>query len=172
MFSLQEAEVRLVNVNVRPEMHGEEPVTAVDLKCETSLANTALAMFSPDLKRALYRRDDDKPDLFAEDEQHLTKRRFPQLGVLKWEHELVGAAARFHLGFTGKSDIDLAGIDVNDFRLEPLEGGSVTVTFRIQGKPDEAQLGRLGMLAGHDMTLTITPPTPTPDVTVEEGDDD
>lgn len=163
MFSLNEKDVRLSNVNVRPELHGEEPVTAVDLKIEVKLANDQLALLDPDLKRALYRRDDDKPDLFDDqDSQHLTKLRFPQMGPLRWDHAVVGGKVKFHVGVSGKADIELEPVDVNNFTIEPQEGGTVVFNFRIQGHPEEEQLGRLGMLAGHDATLTVTPPKADP----------
>lgn len=96
MFALHETDVRLQNVNVRPELHGEDPVTAVDLKCQAKLPNDRLALLDKDLKRIFYRRDDDKPDLFdGDDSEHLTRRRFPQIGVIGWEHELSGATALF-----------------------------------------------------------------------------
>jgi hypothetical protein len=157
MFTLSEEEVRLSNVNVRPELHGEDPVTAVDLKCEANLSNDRLSLFDPDLKRCLYKRDDDKPDLF-DDNEHLTKLRFPRIGGLKWDQELVGAKVTVHNGVSAKSDVVLDPCDVNNFAFEALEGGSVSCIFRIQAHPDEKQLGRLGMLAGHDVTLTIVPP--------------
>jgi hypothetical protein len=80
------------------------------------------------------------------------------MGTIRWDHALVGADVRFSIGISGQSDIQLDCVDVNKFRLSPQQGGTVTVTFRIQAHPDETQLGRLGMLIGHDLTLTITPP--------------
>lgn len=165
MFHLNEHEVRMVNVNVRPELHGEEAVTAVDLKIEAKMPNNILFEFDPSLKLILYVKDPN-PELIDQPE-HLTKLRFPQIGYpIKWDEEIIGAKAVFHLGVSGKrSDVTLEMCDVNEFRFEPQEGGTVVVTFRIQTKPDEKQLGKLGMMAGCDVILSVVPPGEAGEVT-------
>jgi hypothetical protein len=159
-LTLTEANCRLLNVNPRPELHGEDKKAAADLKITTHLPNTELAQFHPNLKHLLYVKDSDRPDLVSQaDPEHATMLRFPQLlAPLKWQGEIVGAAITVHRGISAKSDLKIEGCLVNEFRLEPMEGGSVAVTFRVQFHPDEKTIGRLCMLTGTDVVVSVAPP--------------
>lgn len=159
-FSLEGKQVKVVNVNPRAELHGQEPKSACDIKIEAILPNTDLAEFHPTLKSLLYVKDTDRPDLVSQaDPEHATMLRFPQLkGPLKWDGEIVGATVTIHYGTTEKSHVVLPTSLVNEFRLEPLEGGSVVLTCRIQAHPDEAQFGKLCTLVGTEIPVSIAPP--------------
>jgi hypothetical protein len=159
-FSLQNEKVKIVNVNPRAELHGDEPKSACDIKIEATLANDDLAEFHPTLKSLLYVKDEDRPDLISQaDPGHATMLRFPQLkGPHKWDGEIIGAAVTVHYGTTEKSHIVLPTCLVNEFRLEPLEGGSVVVTCRVQAHPDEKAFGKLCMLVGTEIGVSIKPP--------------
>jgi hypothetical protein len=159
-LELKEKEAKIVSVNPRAELHGEDPKPACDVKIEVALTNSDLALFHPSLKGLLYVKDQDRPDLVSQDDPgHATMLRFPQLGVpMKWEGEMIGAEACFHYGTTEKSHIKLPGCVVGKFALEPLEGGTVMMNVQVQCHPDEKQMGRLGMMVGTKLPVTITPP--------------
>lgn len=160
-FTLLEEKVKIVNVNPRAELHGEDTKPACDIKVEATLSNDDLAEFHPTLKSLLYVKDADRPDLLSQaDPSHATMLRFPQLkGPLKWDGEIIGAAVTVHYGATEKSHIVLPTCVVNDFRLEPLEGGTVMVTCRVQAHPDAKQFGALCMMVGTEIPVSIEPPT-------------
>lgn len=159
-FELREANCRLLNVNPRPELHGEDKKAAADLKLQTHLPNGELAQLHPNLKHLLYVKDTDRPDLVSQaDPEHATMLRFPQMQPpLKWQGEIVGATITVHRGISPKSDLVIEGAIVNEFRLEPLEGGSVVATFRVQFHPEEKAIGKLCMLTGTDIVVTVAPP--------------
>ena len=171
-LNLTEKEAKIVSVNPRAELHGEDPKPACDVKIEIALTNGDLALFHPNLKGLLYVKDEDRPDLVSQaDPEHATMLRFPQLGVpVKWDGEMIGAEALFHYGTSEKSHIKLSGCVVGKFALEPLEGGSVLTTLQVQCHPDEKQMGRLGMMVGTKVPVTITPPEAAGDLvsTVQE----
>lgn len=156
--------VKVVNVNPRAELHGEEPKPACDIKLEATISNDRLAEFHPTLKSLLYVKDQDRPDLISQaDPTHATMLRFPALkGPLKWDDELIGAEVTIHYGTTEKSHIVLATCLVNDVKLEALEGGSVVVGLRVQAHPDEKQFGKLCTLVGTEIPVSIIPPQPEP----------
>lgn len=159
MFELTNQQVRLANVNLRAELHGEDPKPAADLKIEAKLSNDALAQFHPTLKHFLYSKDEEQPDLVsAQDNERVTRLRMPKLGPLKWDTELVGARVVVHHGVNGKGDIDLEGCNVNSFTLTAEEGGTVAISFRAQAHPDEKQIGKLSTLIGKDVEISVEPP--------------
>ncbi len=59
-FSLNESKVKIVDVNPRAELHGEDPKPACDIKLTTILPNDVLAEFHPSLKSAFYFFDESK----------------------------------------------------------------------------------------------------------------
>lgn len=56
-FSLKEKLAKLVNVNPRAEIHGDERVPACDLRVSVELPNSALEMFDAALPKALFMPD-------------------------------------------------------------------------------------------------------------------
>lgn len=162
-FELKEILHRLVNVNPRPEMHGQDKKPAADLKLSCMLPNTELAQLHPMLKGLLFEKASNQADLVSDaDPEYAPTKRFPQLGSpLKWEGEMVGAVLTVHQGISPRSDLVLDGCIINKFALEPLEGGSVAVTYQVQFHPEEKEIGKLCMLAGQDVKVSLTPPTET-----------
>ncbi len=163
-FALHEQKCRLLSFNPRAEHHGEETVPAADLKIEVALANDELAMFHPALKSLLYHYDSqiagDLVDVAKKDEDknyspHLRMQKL--VTPLKWDDAITGATVRIHYGATGR-DIVLTTADVNNFTIDPQQGGTVMVGFRVQAKPDEKQSGKLCTMVQTDIELSIEPP--------------
>lgn len=160
-FQLSEATCRLLNVNPRPELHGEEKKPAADLKLSTTLPNLELAQLHPALKGLLFMKDDNQRDLVSEgDPEYATLLRFAELQApLKWQGEIVGATLTVHHGISPRSDLVIEGCMLNEMRLEPLNGGSVVFTFRVQFRPLEKEIGKLCMLTGQDIVVSLAPPS-------------
>lgn len=169
VFEIEEGKCELVNKSERLEKHGTEDVLACDLEFIFATDNGILACFAPSLKSALYEKPSVQGEL-VEDEAHLTALRFPSLGLLKWETgALKGAVVTFH-GATGeKSNTVLEGVDVNKFRLAPMEGGTVNVHFRVQVSPlDDKLSGKLSRFYANKVcSLSVTPPQPSDEVQQE-----
>lgn len=144
-FEIEKTMVQFTHLNRRDELHGEEKVPAVDLKMSMRAPNDALAMFAPDLRARLYRRPEvqgsDLADQARSDD--LIAYCFPQIEVIKWAHEQFNNEVRFHYGLDGKKDIVLDDAKLNDFRIEPFDGGTVDLTWRVQARATHAQIGRL-----------------------------
>lgn len=158
-FSLDNALAKIVDVNPRAELHGQDPKPACDIKIAVLLSNAYLAHFHPELGGLLYKKNDGSGADLA-DQASDVMLRFPQLGMpLKWNAEIVGAAVTIHYGTSEKSNIVLPTCLVNEFRIDALEGGSVVLSARIQGHPDEKQFGKLCTLIGKEQQVTIAPPT-------------
>jgi hypothetical protein len=160
---LTEVNVLLVNLNARAEKHGEENVPAGDIKVRAQLGNDCLAMFHPTLKAMLYHydkmADEDLVDKAkATDPAYLPHLRFPEIPAFSWKGEMIGARVIVHTGIDKKSDIVLDPCNVNSFSMEPQQGGTVIVSFRIQTHPDEKQFGKLYVLNGSTIKISVEPP--------------
>ena len=160
-FDLNNIAATLIHFSPRRELHGQDPEPAGDLKVRADLTNNDLALFHPTLKSMLYHFDKslDAQESLIDDPQHAPHIRFPQLPVLKWDGEVTGAKVTIHHGISAKSDIVLETCNVDNFTIEPKQGGTVTLTFRIQSHPDMNQSGHLCTMIGTDIEISIESPT-------------
>jgi len=155
--------LRLLNVNPRRERHGDENVPAVDLKLRLEASNDVLSMFDGHLKSALYFRNGVAPDQGGldgvPDVSDMPNLRFPKLEPLRWDSEQIGCEFSIDHGLGGKSDLTLDGCAVNNFVIEPKEGGTVVVTFRVQcDSIHERELGKLCTMIDSNIEATLSGP--------------
>lgn len=173
MLELDNATATIKHVSLRCEKHGPEDVPAADLKIETKQANRVLSFFGSQLLDSLYWRDapadqgllPEVPE--AADKPNLRNPKL--LGPLAIDYDGAGYTVRIDYGIDTSSAIVIAGAKLNTVRIDPHEGGSVTLGFRAQFPVDEKLAGRLGVLIGREVTLHIVPPEAEDD---GFGDDD
>lgn len=168
MFQLTNQKAKLSNVNPRAEKHGEDNALACDLKFEVVAPNTILSQFDESLRGAFYHLNGHKtqPDLI-DSPGHLPDLRFPFIDApIQWGKEFVGYRLEIAHGLDTTSAIYLDPVDVDGFRLAMAEGGTVTVTFRVQCHPDPDTIGRLCDKIQDEVELSLIPP-PAPAI----GDD-
>lgn len=160
MFSLEKQNAKLTAVNPRAEIHGEERVPAVDLKFEIKTSNDILSEFDPSLKHSLYRKPDasDTQQQLIDEPGHMPVARFPLMGPIKWGKEFMGYDGRIFWGVSGKDDIVLEDCQVDGFRFECQDGGTVVMSFRVICHPSEKSMGKLCGLVQQDVEMTLTPP--------------
>lgn len=159
MFSLANAQMKLVDVNPRSEIHGDEHKTAADLKFELKTSNDILSEFHPALKSALFGPSDGaQGDLLPAEPGHLPSLRFPLMGAIKWAKDFQGYTVTIHYGVSGRDDIVLDTCVVDGFRFECLDGGTVVVRFRVQAHPEPVPLGRLCSMIQQPVEASLVPP--------------
>jgi hypothetical protein len=165
IFELDTNPARLLDVNPRAEMNGPDTVPAVDLKLSIKVGNDMLAMFSPSLKSSIYSRPDGDSGQaeLLDDPNYMPSLRFPLMSPFRWAREYAGHELRVHYGFSGADDIILQPVKVNKFTLEPQEGGTVVITFRVQAHADAAPLGRLCSMIGTDLEVSLIAGEPQSD---------
>lgn len=161
-FDMDKTRVKLLDVNPRAELHGQEPKPAGDLKIAVDLTNDCLAAFAPSLKSLLYHLDESvQLDLADEgrksEKGYLPHLRMPFLGPLKWTEEILSATVTVHHPTTEKNNVVMEKCKVNNFGIEAKQGGTVTLNFRVQGHPDEKGFGKLCQLIGTEVELSILP---------------
>jgi hypothetical protein len=155
--------VKLLHVNLRGEKHGDDTEPAIDLKLSMLAANDVLDLFHPKLKSSLYFRSE-STDAQAEVPgvpQVLPNKLFSAMQPLAWDLELTGCkvVVDYGLGEDAGSNVELCDCKVNAFRIDPKEGGSVEVTFRVQTSniPDGA-LDKLSRKLNQETQITLVRP--------------
>lgn len=153
-FALKKLKAEVTHLNVREEMHGEDPVLACDVKIKGDISNAFLDQLSPGLRSALFAKEGaqagETPDMDAE---HLAVLRFPQIPTLKWTVGLV--AGKFTLHGSKKSEDLEFECDVKECSLACKEGGTVELTFQAAVLPTSEESGRLAGLLGHDVKVSV-----------------
>lgn len=158
MFELNQV-VKLANVNPRAEKHGEDTKPALDLKIEATCPSSVLIHFHPELRQHLFKKDEN-PDLVDQvvEGEGLTILRYPKMGALKWDWEGAGYTATVDYGMGGPSNIVLNDVKVDHFAIEPQNGGSVVITFRIIAHPEADDVGKLCEFIQREIELNLVPP--------------
>lgn len=163
MFQFKEITAKLCNVNCRAEIHGEETKLAADLSIELRGPNTLLDQIAPGLLPVLYRAaedgEDEQPELDLEPGR-LTKLAFPVLAMpLKWEQENSGYEFVLHYGIDERSNTTLADCQVDKWKFDCQDGGTLVTNFRVIAHPKEDEIGHLCSQIQQNITLSLIPPT-------------
>lgn len=168
-FALNEfTPVRIRSVNIRAEMHGAEPVPAIDIGLTMKVSNNVLLDLDPPLKAMLYKAAgelDDEPELDGVDpHSDMTELRSVELVMpVAIGREYTGMALEIDYGLGGKSNIKVGDCEANQFKVDALEGGTVEIDFRVQASGLEGPvLGQIGALVKHDVRVTLTAPNEDP----------
>lgn len=156
--------VKITSVNPRSERHGPEELhPAVDLHISLTTGNNILTALDGKLLDALYTKNANADQGGqqsldgVEEVSSLPNLKFPLMGALKWKKDLVGYTLTVQHGVG--SDIVLTGCKVNNFTIDPKEGGSVDLKFRVQSSDvDERTLGKLGLLVQNEVDVMLLAP--------------
>lgn len=159
MFSLENQAAKLTNVNPRAEIHGTDHVMACDLKFEAKMSNDVLSFFDPSLKSSLYKKADGHQGELITDAGHLPALKFPLMGPVKWGKEFSGYETVIHYGVSGAQDIHLIDCEVDNFRFDCQDGGTVAVSFRVIAHPEPNELGRLCEMIQREVDITLVAPS-------------
>lgn len=154
MFSLLNQQSQIAHINVRQEKHGEEQVTALDIKVVVDVPNDFLSYLDPTLKWSLYTKTPGQDDLI-EDKTHLPHLRYGAITDLKWHGSMEKAAVTLH-GAKRSHDIELEA-DVDKLVLSPRDGGTVGISFRVQVRPDPGMVAKIIAMLGIECKVTVTP---------------
>lgn len=157
--------VKITSVNPRSERHGPEELhPAVDIHISLTTGNNILTALDGKLLDALYTKNANADQggqqnlEGVEDVATLPNLKFPKMGALKWKHDLIGYTLTVTHGVG--SDIVLKGCKVNNFTIDPKEGGSVDLKFRVQSSDglDERTLGKLSLLVQNEVDIMLQAP--------------
>ncbi|MBF6632124.1 MAG: hypothetical protein ITG01_13390 [Comamonas sp.] len=163
---------KLCSINARSEKHGPDELhPAVDLSFQLDAANTILSYLDGMLLTSLYHKSEaggqgGQQQLEGVDEAvNLPNLRFPFMGTIKWSKEYAGYTLTIEHGLGGASDIHLVDCKVNEFRINPKEGGTVEIKFRVQCSTNltEKTMGKLALLVQHEVPIMLEAPEASQD---------
>jgi len=157
MFTLSAQQCKIQHLNFREEKHGDESVTAVDVKVTSDMSNDFLSYLSPTLKGSLYGAPDTsvQGSIIHDNPGYMPRLLYPEMGTIKWSGEMRKAQVCLH-GVTKKSNLVLEA-DVNKLAFVTKEGGTVEVSFRLQVVPEGSMLGKLAGMLGVELKVSIAP---------------
>jgi hypothetical protein len=163
MFSLTEHAATVTSVTNIAEKHGNARVPAVSIGLSITGASTLLNHFDDALRGFFFRREQPKPGALALETDELTELRFPLLKNPSWNKEYAGYQLRFLIGATGKEDVLLNEVDLKHIGINPLEGGSVQISFKAHAQPfSESDHGKIARMLMQECSITLTPPDVDP----------
>lgn len=157
MFEITEGDVLLAHLNTRTEKHGDEDIGAIDLKIKCRAANTILDLFDPRLRSTLFQRAGGGQQADMHSPEHLPQRVFPHIPAINWDDKLEGWTAVIGTGL-GLVTVTLNQVKVHKFKFEPVDGGTVDLTYTVSCNPSAEQVAAVYPLNGQGIILTLTPP--------------
>lgn len=148
-LELTNAKAFINGFNPRAEKNGEETRLAGDISVTVATNADILAEFAPALKSFLF----DPNGL--KDLADGSPLRFPEIPAIHWNDEMTGAGFDLNVG-VGKP-VEFSDAKVNKFTIEPIAGGSVRLSFRVQVHPDEKQAGKLASFIQSEVEISLRP---------------
>lgn len=157
-------EAKLTAFTPRTEHHGEDLVSAMSLALTITGPNTILDLLSDTLRHALYQRADDES-------QEALDGIDPPTPKLRTKHladmlaltlpEIVGGTLFVEWGIG--DDMTFSDCKVGKWRVEPMEGGTCALHFRVSTSDvDEQEAGHLFGKQGQVIMVRFEPPEPVP----------
>lgn len=148
MFKIQKQTAKVAHINLREEKHGEDSVTAMDVKITMDVPNDYLNDLAPGLLGALYAPHDKQGSL----DGRMVSLRFPLLGALPWQSE-----QDMSISFLSDDPNECFAVEgaVNKTSIVCKDGGTISVTFRLQLLPDDGLVASFAALLGQTVKISI-----------------
>ncbi len=163
MLHLEAHEVDITNVNLRKEKHGSERKLGVDITIAVKGPNSILDDVEKGLRQSLFRTAKKGEQLdMVEGADGLVAVKHPCLSPIRLEGKFTGYELQIDHQIEGTTTEPLILVDVTlkDITVDPIEGGSVTLTFKLQAAVEPDELTEIGEFYTHSaVRLTLTPPT-------------
>lgn len=160
MFQLLEStEATLVTLTPRSEKHGDDEKPAVSLGLELTVGNEVLDSIDPDLAPRMFKHPTSKPLPGVRDALTVLACNSIDRIILPTKHE--GWTLQVDDRIDETQPMSFGSCKVDKFSVEPHQGGSVTLRFRVGTSDiDAARSGFLGMHVGQAVWITLIAPKP------------
>jgi len=150
-------EARLASVTPRSEVHGEDEKPAVSLGLSITTSGAILDTIDKDLRGRAFKRSDSKtlPGVA----EALTVLACNSIAYIALDKKYEGWTLEVDDNADESKPMQFGGCKVDGFKIEPLQGGSVTLRMRIGTSDIDAQRsGMLNMRVGQSIWVKMTPP--------------
>lgn len=164
-------EARLATLTPRSEKHGDDEVPAVSLGVELRVGNRILDLIDPKLRATLYEAPDTQTLPGVSDE--LTVLRCNAIERVTVPKKYEGWTLQVDDGADESLASEFGGCKVDKISVEPMNGGSIVLRFRIGTSDlDAERSGMLGMHIGQPIWITLIAPKPGEGKTTEAREPD
>jgi hypothetical protein len=160
-LALEKHQALIASVTPIAEKHGDETVLAASIKFHFTAGKAVLDQLGlKNLRVALYRKpgSGQQQSLPMEGEDGHTALAFPSLKAFSIDEDFPGYVAVIGSGLDIGEPLKVSEATVKKIALDPMEGGSVAVSFSLVCHPDARTLGELCELLQDTVDLTLTPP--------------
>ena len=137
------------SLNVRTEKHGDDNVTAVDIRLKD------VALTRAEFNTLLG--DAHAFNRYFVDEKGFYKPADPQLKPRALEDSYEGATVVMVLGMNDMGPkVELGDVKIKSITFEPIAGGVVNLSFMLQVVPTERQIGQLGNHVSREISIAVS----------------
>jgi hypothetical protein len=148
-LELTRAKATLEGFNARTEKCGPDKVPAITMKIATPQSGDVLAFFDPTLRSFLF---EEANDLAGP----TWKLRHPHLEYpLSFDNEMSGATVKIAYGID--RPMEFADCDLDDFKVTPIEGGSVELVFKVHNRALALQVAALYAMQEQAIEISVEP---------------
>lgn len=160
MFQILEmTEATLATLTPRVEKHGDDEKPAVSLGLAITMSGAVLDQIDKELRGRLFKHSDTKPLPGVTEAMTVLACHSIDRVLLPTKHE--GWTLAVDDGIDDTDPMLFGSCKVDKFSVEPHQGGSVTLRFRVGTSDlDAARSGMLAMHVGRSIWITATPPKP------------
>lgn len=162
MLHINASQAKLSNLNPRIEKVGKDKTRpAADLKFTVNVHNSVLNLISAGLLHSLYKNPDEQghqADLVAGGDA-ITTLRHPKAKAWASTEDWPGYFINIKCGDFDLQEIELDKVTLKGITADAKEGGTVELSFTVSGYPTGADVGVLYELQGHEVELTLSPPS-------------
>lgn len=162
-IALEKHQALISSVTPIAEKHGEDTVLAASIKFQFTAGKAIFDQLGlKKLREALYCKPGagQQQSLPMEGEDGHTALSFPALKAFSIDEDFPGYIAVIDSGLGIAPGLKVSEATVKKIALDPMEGGSVAVSFSLVCHPDASTLGKLCELLQNTVDLTLTPPQP------------
>lgn len=159
-FELHNVAAKLRTFTARVEKHGDEDAPAITLGFTITAANTLLDLIDPAIRRALYKAVEGQEELPGV-EQSTPLLVFAGFTSCALSACFEGWTLRIDHGIDEDDPIVLGACKVDAFKVEPSEGGSVDLQFRVGSSAvSREDAGLLWEMQRQEVRITLEAPKP------------
>lgn len=150
----------ITSVVPRVEQHGDEEKLAVSLGLKITTGNSLLDRLSPTLREGLYMAEPSQQSVPGVD-PGTPRLRTDAIRSATLDFAFEGWTLSVLRRVDERVGLILQACKVDKFHLEPIEGGSIVLTFRVgTSAVDSNLLGDLCGWLGHEVGITLVAPKP------------
>lgn len=150
VLELTKRHAKLAHVNIREEKHGEDSVTAVDIKL------TEIMLEKDDLNALLHEKHAHAALFNQAKAGSIIEPVFKWFAPFSFTEKFIDCSAALYLGLNGEAH-ELEDVTLAKLVLEPLSGGQTALTITLQHSLEDAEiLATLGEQLGRECSVAIT----------------